>query len=155
METIVLKIQNLRLDWVAIGHGAVLMGVAGLVLMAGLAVSLWLVGRSMARDHRQLKGELARIFEQLDLLRLDAQQGLAATELQPVASAMAAPAAAPLPGAVQHREAVVQSQTGDYRHDASDYHAAAEIAERCGIVGGEARVLVALQQARARRAEAA
>ena len=47
------------------------------------------------------------------------------------------------------------------QHGASDYYAAAqlaargssaaEIAGRCGIVNAEARVLVALQQARARR----
>ena len=145
-----LKFIHLQPDWALIGSAAL---PASLLV---LAVSLCLLSGVLRRERRALQAELARIFEQLDLLRFDAQQaGPAAT---PAAAAEPAPAAAPqaaaLPAAFLLRSTV---------QGASDYCAAAElaargssaaeIADRCGIVNGEARVLVALQQARARRAQ--
>jgi len=151
-----MKFQHLHADWAVIGHAAALLSTAGwLLLMPALAAGLWRVRQRLARERQQLQGELARIFEQLDLLRLDAQEGAI-----PVAS----PPEVPVLPAVQC-DSRAQGLGGEYGQHASDYHtaarlaargsSAAEIAERCGLVGGEARVLVALQQARARRAEAA
>ena len=136
-----LRLATLHPDWILIGKLAL---PASLGL---LAASMLLLARALAGQRRALHGELARIFEQLDLLRFDVQQSDAA-----VATEGAVPAPAPA-----LRPAGAASD-----HGASDYYAAAqlaargssaaEIADRCGIVNGEARVLVALQQARARRA---
>jgi hypothetical protein len=133
-------------DWTFIGQLAL---PASLLL---LAASLLLLTLALARQRRQHGGDLARIFEQLDLLRFDAQQAAAApasvVPFAPPARSTAASAVAAPAGAAA-------------AYGASDYYAAAqlaargssavEIAGRCGIVNGEARVLVALQQARARR----
>jgi len=171
MNMVWLKIGQLRPDWAAVEHGARLASLCGWLLMALLAVWLWRAARSLALAQRQLRGDLARIFEQLDLLRLDAQQlAVPLAEARPAAAA-GTDIAAPDPAASRVAPAIAASRTAvpqtpaDYRTEACDYHAAArlaargssaaEIAERCGLVGGEARVLVALQQARARRVEAA
>ena len=139
-----LRFSLLHPDWTLLGNLAL---PASLLL---LSASLLLLTRALARQPHALRGELARIFEQLDLLRFDAQQPLA-----PAAPA----AAAPLPASAAPAAAAATAAD----HGGSDYYAAAQlaaggssaadIAGRCGIVNGEARVLVALQQARARRAQ--
>jgi hypothetical protein len=118
-----------------------------------LALALCVLGHSLRRGHRAHRAELARIFEQLDLLRLDAQQAGAvdgnAHERRLDASSDAA-----LMESVIAREPHLVGGVGDYyaaAQLAARGGSAAEIANRCGIVNGEARVLVALQQARTRR----
>ena len=121
-----------------------------------LALAVCLLSYALRRGHRTHRAELARIFEQLDLLRFDAQQATAAAASAGEAAAGAAPAAdSSLLAAVVAREPQRAGGDGDYyaaTQLAARGSSAAEIANRCGIVNGEARVLVALQQARARRA---
>jgi hypothetical protein len=133
-----LKFHTLHPDWITI-------------LSAALPASLLLLGLCMLvlsfalrRGHRAHRAELARIFEQLDLLRFDAQQAAAAPLAAPAAPAASGVQAAPdlVGGAGDYYAAAQLAARGS---------SAAEIANRCGIVNGEARVLVALQQARARR----
>lgn len=100
----------------------VLTGVAAL-----LAAALLLQGRSQGRTRRLLQRDLARIFEQLDLLTQEQQEAALV--------AVPAPAARPL--------------------HSGDYPAALELAARgaghqdlmqqCGVSAAEARILVALQ----------
>ena len=134
-----LRFAPLHPDWTLIGSLAL---PTSLVL---LAASLLLLSRALAGQRHALRGELARIFEQLDLLRFDAQQS----------ALVAAPAAAAPPPALRAAGTGLDRGAGDYNAAAqlaARGSSAAEIAGRCGIVNGEARVLVALQQARARRA---
>jgi len=139
-----LKIHALHPDWITILSAAL---PASLLL---LALCILVLSFTLRRGHRSHRAELARLFEQLDLLRFDAQQAATADA--------AVPAAARAPGVAG---ASVAPAAPDLVGSAGDYYAAAqlaargssaaEIANRCGIVNGEARVLVALQQARARR----
>ena len=125
--------------------------------LLALALAVCALSYTLRRGHRAHREELARIFEQLDLLRFDTQQA-AATAAPPrdaagdTAGGTAADTA--LLAAVMAREPQLVSGAGDYyaaAQLAARGSSAAEIANRCGIVNGEARVLVALQQARARR----
>jgi len=135
-----------------------------LILSAALPASLLLLSLALCvlcftlrHGHGKHRAELARIFEQLDLLRLDAQQ--AGTGHEPGAGARAvetgdASSDSALMAAVIAREPQIVGSVGDYyaaAQLAARGSSAAEIADRCGIVNGEARVLVALQQARTRR----
>ena len=153
-----LKIHALHPDWTTILSAAL---PASLLL---LALCILVLSFTLRRGHRTHRAELARIFEQLDLLRFDAQTAAAAGAAAPgPAAARSVPGTPGTAGAV--REAVqlasLLGREPDLVGGAGDYYAAAqlaargssaaEIANRCGIVNGEARVLVALQQARARR----
>lgn len=156
METAVLNLTHLRIDW----------NVLGIVAMPGsllvLALTLALLGRALRRTRALIRADLARIFEQLDLLRFDTQQAAVAAPATAPATATATATAVPCEPPVLFRAG---PRDADSRGGVGDYYAAAqlaahgstaaEIAARCGIVGGEARVLVALQQARARRVAAA
>ena len=137
MEFLTHHLPALRFDWAAINTTLVLVALVAVTLL--LRAQLRRVGSQSARD-------LQRVFEQLDLMRLDAQEQLArAPTVLPLASAPRGAAAA-APGAaeiVNYRTAARLAECGTSMR---------EIAERCGLVSGEARVLVALQQARARRA---
>jgi hypothetical protein len=137
MEFLTHHLPALRFDWAAINTTLVLAALVAVTLL--LLAQLRRVGSQSARD-------LQRVFEQLDLMRLDAQELLArAPTVLPLASAPRGAAAA-APGAaeiVNYRTAARLAECGTSMR---------EIAERCGLVSGEARVLVALQQARARRA---
>lgn len=143
--------SQLHPDWTLI-LGAALP--ASLLL---LALALCVLSFTLRHGHRRHRAELARIFEQLDLLRLDAQQ--AGGTHEPGAGTHAggtdeASSDAALMAAVIAREPQIVGSIGDYyaaAQLAARGSSAAEIAERCGIVNGEARVLVALQQARTRR----
>jgi len=120
-----------------------------------LALAVCLLSYALRRGHRTHRAELARIFEQLDLLRFDAQQAAAAAATPARASNGEGSADRELLAAVMAREPQLASGAGDYyaaAQLAARGSSAAEIADRCGIVNGEARVLVALQQARSRRA---
>ena len=136
-----------------------LAGVAAMpVSLLLLAVSLCFLARALSSGRAQVKDDLARIFEQLDLLRFDAQQTAATSGLPDIlAEASAPPRAALWSTTIRQRSTAAKAGIGDYyaaTQLAARGSTVAEIAERCGIVSGEARVLVALQQARVRRAEA-
>ena len=144
-----LRFHALHPDWTLILSAALPAS------LLALALSLCVLSYTLRRGHRAHRGELARIFEQLDLLRFDAQQAaVAATPIAPAPMVSASREAA-LAAAVMARETDIVSGAGDYyaaAQLAARGSSAVEIANRCGIVNGEARVLVALQQARAKRA---
>jgi hypothetical protein len=136
-----LKFHFLHPDWTTILSAAL---PASLLL---LALCIFVLSFTLRRGHRTHRAELARIFEQLDLLRFDAQQSAMAEVAVP-----GAPGTSAVTGVQAALELV--GSAGDYyaaAQLAARGSSAAEIANRCGIVNGEARVLVALQQARARR----
>ena len=113
-----------------------------------LALVLVLELRSTQRLRRLVGQDLARIFEQLDLVRFENQQLLEQLPGEPTRTPASVPVVAPA-----------------LQRGASDYGAAArlaaagagaeEISARAGLAAGEARVLAALQTARARRAQQA
>ena len=121
--------------------------------LLALALALCVLSFTLRRGQRAHSVELARIFEQLDLLRFDSQQAGAANAT--VREADAEPDSdSALMAAVIAREPQLVGGVGDYyaaAQLAARGSSAAEITHRCGIVNGEARVLVALQQARTRR----
>ena len=141
-------LQQLRIDWVAVN--------TALVIIALAAVTV-LLQAQLRRLRRQSSCDLQRVFELLDLMRLDTQEqmALAPTINPPLDTHYATAPAAPPPE--RQSPAAVRGIAEDV-----DYRAAArlaergtslrEIAERCGLASGEARVLIALQQARAKRA---
>ncbi len=144
MQFLTNTLPHLRIDWVAIN--------TALVIIALVAVTVLLQGQ-LRRLRRQSSSDLQRVFELLDLMRLDTQEQLAmAPTINPPASALP-----PAPALPSERSALSDTRGADD----VDYRAAArlaergtsmrEIAERCGLVSGEARVVIALQQARAKR----
>jgi hypothetical protein len=146
MQFLTTTLQHLRFGWAAIDT---------VLVIAALGAVTVLLQAQLRRLRRQSTRDLQRVFELLDLMRLDAQEQLAQapTINPPVIAPRALSPAAPSPA----MNAADARGTGEV-----DYRAAArlaergtslrEIAERCGLVSGEARVLVALQQARAKRA---
>ena len=148
MQFLTDTLQHLRIDWVAVN--------TALVIIALAAVTV-LLQAQLRRLRRQSSCDLQRVFELLDLMRLDTQEQMAAapTINPPAETHYALAPAAPPPE--RPRPAAVRGIAEDV-----DYRAAArlaergtsmrEIAERCGLASGEARVLIALQQARAKRA---
>lgn len=144
-----LRFHALHPDWTLILSAALPAS------LLALAVSLGALSYILRRGHRAHRDELARIFEQLDLLRFDAQQAAAAATPPATTAVVTAARAVALAAAVKARETDIVSGAGDYyaaAQLAARGSSAVEIANRCGIVNGEARVLVALQQARAKRA---
>jgi hypothetical protein len=129
--------------------------------LLALALALCVLSFTLRRGQRAHSTELARVFEQLDLLRFDSQQARAenATVREADAGKRSGVDTEPdsdsaLMAAVIAREPQLVGGAGDYyaaAQLAARGSSAAEIAHRCGIVNGEARVLVALQQARTRR----
>jgi hypothetical protein len=134
----------------------------------GLGCATLLLARSLFKTRGSLTRDLSRIGEQLDLLRHESNvlapavaAGMppalpAGRDLPVLAPAhKARPRALPEVAAVAASAAVGIGEAGDYytaARLAAGGTSIAEISERCGIVSGEARVLVALEQARARRA---
>ena len=149
MQFLTTTLQHLRFDWAAINT---------VLVIVALGVVTLLLQAQLRRLRRQSNCDLQRVFELLDLMRLDAQEQLAQapTINPPVSTTINASYA---PTAAASANPVRRDSRGS---DELDYRAAArlaergssmrEIAERCGLVSGEARVLVALQQARAKRA---
>ena len=145
---------------------------AAAVLTLGVVILLEL--RSVLRLRHAVDSNLARVFEQLDLLRFENQQ-LMESQAQLQTGLQAAPvraavqpspqgigstsAGAPAPGEL----VPVRSMTHPGNGAGNAYQNAAalaaggvparEIADRCGLAAGEARLLSSLAQARARRAE--
>jgi hypothetical protein len=138
------NLHLLRIDWPLLLSATAL----ALTLAGGAAMGL-----QLRRTRRRVLGTLERVFEQLDLMRLDTQP-------------MDEPALAPVPAPAGIRAAAARPVAAPAAPlppaELADYQAAArlaargaplaEIAERCGVVAGEARVLLALQQRVAARA---
>ena len=138
MHYLTTHLASLRFDWAAINTSLVLA----------------MLGATALLHYVQLRGvrlrtarALERIFEQVDLLRLDAMEHASAA---PVPHAprpeQRAPGAAGSAESADYRAATRLAESGT---------SVQEIAARCGLVSGEARVLLALQQARAQRSVAA
>jgi hypothetical protein len=151
---------------------------AAAVLTLGLVILLEI--RSFARLRRMMDINLARVFEQLELLRGESRQLL---DAQAQAALRAAAAVAPAKPALVEREtlerplavpptlerAPVEPTALDFvvapPIDTNAYQSATtlaahgvkpeEIAARSGLPAGEARLLASLAAARARRDEAA
>jgi hypothetical protein len=113
-----------------------------------LTLTVALVLRSTQRLRRLMGQELARIFEQLDLVRFENQQLL---EQRPV-EATRLPATVPVVVPAPDRGA---SDYGIAARLAAAGAGAEEISARAGLATGEARVLAALQNARVQRARRA
>jgi hypothetical protein len=135
-----------------------------LAVMALCGVCLMYFGqwRAQRRLRSLLRVEMSRIFEQIDLLRLDTLQplaeGVGTTRRAPavVAETVPAPRAAPAP--ISFNRSVSQP-TGEAYAAALELAARGadqgELTMRCGLGRDEARILVAMQGAAARRANAA
>ena len=135
MHYLTTHLAILRFDWAAINTGLVLAMLGATTL---LHVALLRGGR------RRTAHALERIFEQLDLLRLDAMEHANAPPPPPRSprAEMRAPGNTDSSVAADYRAATRLAERGT---------SIQEIAERCGLVSGEARVLLALQQARTHR----
>jgi hypothetical protein len=151
---------------------------AAAVLTLGLVILLEI--RSFARLRRMVDINLARVFEQLELLRAESRQML---EAQAAAALRAAPVVAPAKPVLVERQTLerplavppilerptVEPTALDFviapPIDTNAYRNAStlaahgvkpeEIAARSGVPAGEARLLASLAAARARRDEAA
>jgi hypothetical protein len=127
--------MNLNLSMNLIGwvHEISQSALAAAVAILGVVILLEL--RSIARLRRLIDGHLTRVFEQLDLLRFDSQQLVAASERAAVPQAsQAASTAAP---------SATTAVTTPASPAAAGYPAPA-------LGAGEARLLAALAAARAR-----
>jgi len=122
---------------------------AAAVLILGLVMLLEL--RSIARLRRSMDAALARVFEQLDLLRSDTQQSLAAPAHASVAHA--GPPAGALPAEDLAAQPPAINAYTSAATLASHGLQPEEIATRCGLPAGEARLLASLASARKRRAQ--
>ena len=116
----------IRIDFVQLA-------VAGAVVLA--VVTLLTQWRALRRMRQSVQRDLARIFEQVDLLRLDAQQAA----LSPSVPGTAPVALANVPtldAGVGYAAALELAARGaDER----------EITGRCGLTSAEARILVAMR----------
>ncbi|HEX4377867.1 MAG TPA: DUF2802 domain-containing protein [Steroidobacteraceae bacterium] len=118
------------------------------ILILGVVIMLEL--RSIRSMKRNLDTHLARVFEQLDLLRLDQSAGQSAQEplrIVPVPVAAVAPLASlASSGSNPYATAAAMASSG---------MGADEIARRCGLAAGEARLLASLAAAKSGRRDAA
>jgi Protein of unknown function (DUF2802) len=141
-------------DWTQIA-------LASSVLALGVVVALEV--QAFARLRREVTRDLARIFEQLDLVRFETQQlrespvPPARPASAPVASLRTVERSQRAPGerGILAQASVAAPAARDNYSDAArmaaDGAEAREIAEKCGLASGEARILVGLQAARSRR----
>jgi uncharacterized protein DUF2802 len=123
---------------------------AAAILILGLVIMLEL--RSIRSMKRNLDTHLARVFEQLDLLRMDhSTRGDGAdVRMVPVPVAAVTPAVvtpAPLSSIGDNPYAAAAAL-------ASSGMSADEIARRCGLAAGEARLLASLAAAKSGRRQA-
>lgn len=146
--------RDLALLWPHV-HDISVSALAAAVVTLGIVILLEL--HSVVRLRHSVDSNLARVFEQLDLLRFESQQliegqhaihtraqaGELAPSWQP---AVAQPAAA---------RTATDADLSAIRALAGSGVPTREIAERYGLATGEARLLSSLAQARARRAETA
>jgi hypothetical protein len=111
---------------------------AAAVLALGLVMLLEL--RSLGRLRNTVARDLSRVFEQLDLLRFDSQQLIEVQASVPPPL----PRLAPIPTDNAADLARISRL-------AAEGVAVKEIADRCSLPAGEARLLLALQTAQTRR----
>jgi hypothetical protein len=140
----VLTLPWLQLDWI---HEISQSALAAAVGILGLVILLEL--RSIKNLRRALDAQLGRVFEQLDLMRFEGQQPLRVdSRAPPVQSAEAAAAAgaSPSPGPALSGNAYAAAAAL-----ASTGMSSEEIAQRCGLGAGEARLLASMAAARSRR----
>ena len=150
-----IDLNLLRIDWPLLLSACALGG----TLLGGVTV-----GVHLRRTRRRVLGTLERVFEQLDLMRFDAQPADEAVVVLPQAGEATQSTGARndvredagISVSPAARRAMPPAELADYQAAARlAAHGAplSEIAERCGVVAGEARVLLALQQraANARR----
>lgn len=135
-------------------HDVSLAALAAAVLTLGLVILLEL--RAIASLRRVVDGGLARVFEQLDLLRFENQQ-LIEAQSRPVGQAAqparAAVAARPAAGSAALEPADIGAHAVAVSLVAGG-SAPADSAARPALAAGEARLLASLAAARARRAGA-
>jgi Protein of unknown function (DUF2802) len=128
----------LQMNWL---HEISQSALAAAIVVLGLVIMLEL--RSIKLMKRAMDTHLGRVFEQLDLLRLDQQPapiGASQGEAARAPAAAATSAATPLSGGNPYAAAAALASTG---------MSAEEIARRCGLAAGEARLLASLAAARA------
>jgi hypothetical protein len=134
------------LTWLQMGwlHEISQSALAAAVAILGAVILLEL--RSIKSLRRALDAQLGRVFEQLDLMRFETQQPVQVDSRAPIAAAGVEPAAATatssLLGGNAYAAAAALASTG-MRPE--------EIAQRCGLAAGEARLLASLAAARSRR----
>ena len=136
--------DQLHAFWSASGAAGPALAAAALAIAALLTVYL-LMRRTLGQLRAQLGTELARVFEQLDLLRFDSQERHTDPGTQPSPARAAEVAYARREGAVRPLRA-------------ADYQSAmllaergaplTEITARCRMDSAELRLLLAVQQAR-------
>ena len=119
---------------------------AAAVVMLGVVILLEL--RSVAHMRRHVEGSLARLFEQLDLLRFENQQLLEAQELARDYAVKRQTFASP-------RQAPVGPTTGTTAMALAVTSAVSPTLGAAPLPAGEARLLASLAAARARRAQGA
>ena len=133
-----------QLSWL---HEISQSALAAAVVTLGLVILLEL--RSIKLLRRSVDNSMGRVFEQLDLLRFDQQpdethcaQGASVTRAGMPAGAASAPVAAAPAAGNAYAAAATLASTG---------MRAEEIAQRCGLGAGEARLLASLAAARVSR----
>jgi hypothetical protein len=128
----------LQLSWV---HAISQSALAAAVAILGVVILLEL--RSIKMLRRALDAQLGRVFEQLDLMRFENQQPVRVDSRVPQQPPpVPASSSTPLLGANAYAAAAALASTG-MRPE--------EIAQRCGLAAGEARLLASLAAARSRR----
>jgi hypothetical protein len=127
-----MSITWLQMSWL---HEISQSALAAAVVTLGVVILLEL--RSIKLLRRAMDTHLGRVFEQLDLLRFEQQPGTAQTE-----QATAVQAPVPLTGGNAYAAAAALASAG-VRPE--------EIAQRCGLAAGEARLLASLAAARGGR----
>jgi hypothetical protein len=133
-----------QLSWL---HEISQSALAAAIVALGLVILLEL--RSIKMLRRSMDSNLGRVFEQLDLMRFEQQPAEASSAKagagRALAPATTAAAAGPAAGNAYAAAAALAS-SGMQPH---------EIAQRCGLAAGEARLLASLAAARTgRRADA-
>jgi hypothetical protein len=132
-----------QLSWL---HEISQSALAAAVVTLGVVILLEL--RSIKLLKRSMDNNLGRVFEQLDLLRLEQQPEDGAQRDSAAARAPAhagGPVAAPAAAGNAYTAAAALASTG---------MRAEEIAQRCGLAAGEARLLASLAAARTRNQRA-
>lgn len=113
---------------------------AAIVIAALALLSQW---RAVARMRSSLQRDLARIFEEVDQLRLDGQREPELDQRRiPTIPAAEMPAPAPAPLAPAAATGVGYAAALELAAQGADQ---AEIAARCGLSAPEARILVAMR----------
>lgn len=155
------------MHWI-LTHDWTQFALAGSVVMLGVVIALEV--RAFARLRHEVTRDLARIFEQLDLVRFETQQlreapprpaAAPVTALRPVERsapritidrmAQRAPGERGILAAAPELAAQSRDSYSEAARMAADGAQAPEIAAKCGLAAGEARILVGLQAARSRR----